>query len=38
VYLREGNLVSRDGDWVALIARHMYGPEDVVIVKSASEE
>ncbi len=35
VYLREGNLVSRDGDWVALIARHLYGPEDVVIVKSA---
>ena len=38
VYLREGNLVSRDGDWVALIARHLYGPEDVVIVKSARGE
>lgn len=38
VYLREGSLLSRDGTWVALIARHLYGPEDVVIVKLAREE
>jgi hypothetical protein len=37
-FLREGSLVSPNGDWVALIARHLYGPEDVVLVKSEREE
>ncbi len=32
VHLREGSLMSPDGRWVALIARHVYGPEDVVLV------
>ncbi len=38
VHLREGSLVSPNGDWIALVARHVYGPEDVVIVKSSREE
>ncbi len=33
VHLREGSLISHDGSWVALIAWHVYGPEDVVIVQ-----
>ncbi len=35
VYLREGSLISQDGCWVALIARHLYGPEDVILVSAA---
>ncbi len=35
VYLREGSLISQDGYWVALIARHLYGPEDVILVSAA---
>ncbi len=38
VYLREGSLLSPDKTWGALIARHLYGPEDVVLVKSEPEE
>ncbi len=33
VFVREGSLISRDGSWIALIAWHVYGPEDVVIVQ-----
>ncbi len=33
VQLRQGALRSPDGQWVALVARHVYGPEDVVIVQ-----
>ncbi len=38
VYLQEGSLLSADGYWVALVARHLYGPEDVVIVQWARQE
>lgn len=34
VYVQEGSLASPDDRWVALVARHLYGPEDVVVVKS----
>ncbi len=37
VNLREGSLVSPDGRWVALIARHVYGPEDVVLVSPGTQ-
>ena len=33
IQLRQGSLRSPDGQWVALVARHVYGPEDVVIVQ-----
>ncbi|MCL5952426.1 MAG: hypothetical protein M1132_12030 [Chloroflexi bacterium] len=33
IQLRQGSLRSPDGQWVALISRHVYGPEDVVIVR-----
>jgi hypothetical protein len=35
--LREGSLISPDGRWVALIARHAYGPEDVVLLSPARQ-
>jgi hypothetical protein len=33
-----GSLLSPNGNWVALLARHVYGPEDVVIVQWARNE
>lgn len=30
--VRADGLVSPDGRWIALVARHIYGPEDVLIV------
>jgi hypothetical protein len=38
VYLQEGSLLSPDGYWVALVARYLYGPEDVVIVQWTRRE
>ncbi|MGE5617941.1 MAG: hypothetical protein ACM3US_01640 [Sphingomonadaceae bacterium] len=32
IKLREGGLESPDGRWVAIVARHIYGPEDVLIL------
>lgn len=34
VMVQGNGLASPDGQWVALIARHIYGPEDVLIVMS----
>jgi hypothetical protein len=38
VHLREGSLLSPGGYWAALVARHVYGPEDVVIVQWQAHE
>lgn len=35
ISVRDNGLASPDGRWVALIARHIYGPEDVIIVASS---
>jgi hypothetical protein len=32
VYVRGQGYVSADGQWTALITRHLYGPEDVVVL------
>ncbi len=34
--LREGGLASAGGEWVALVARHIYGPEDVLFLRKDS--
>jgi hypothetical protein len=36
ISVRDNGLASPDGRWVALIARHIYGPEDVIVVSSAT--
>jgi hypothetical protein len=38
VYVQDGSLASLDDRWVALVARHLYGPEDVVTVTSVGGE
>ncbi len=38
VSLPPGSLRSPDGQWVALVARHLYGPEDVVIVQWSHQD
>lgn len=32
IVVREPGLASRQGEWTAFVARHIYGPEDVVVV------
>lgn len=32
IVVREPGLASREGWWVAFVARHLYGPEDVVVL------
>lgn len=34
LYLREGSLRSPDGQWIAAIIQHLYGPQDVVLIKT----
>ncbi len=36
VYVRGLHLASPDGRWVAVVARHIYGPEDVVVLTQSS--
>jgi len=36
ISVRDNGLASPDGRWVALVSRHVYGPEDVIVVSSAS--
>jgi hypothetical protein len=31
--VREPGLTSRQSEWTAFVARHIYGPEDVVVVR-----
>jgi hypothetical protein len=31
---QESGLAAPDGKWLALIARHIYGPEDVLVVST----
>lgn len=40
IYLREGSLRSPDGQWIAIKSQHIYGPQDVVLIKrdAADEE
>lgn len=33
-YLREGSLRSPDGQWIAAITQHVYGPQDVVLIRA----
>ena len=35
ISVRDNGLASPDGRWVALIVRHVYGPEDVIVVSSS---
>lgn len=35
IYIQSAGMISPDGRWVALVARHVYGAEDVLIVELA---
>ena len=35
ISVRDNGLASPDDRWVALVARHIYGPEDVIVVSSS---
>ncbi len=37
IKLREGGLASPSGEWVAIVARHIYSPEDVLILKKDAD-
>jgi len=34
IMLREGSLRSPDGQWIAAITQHIYGPQDVVLIRA----
>jgi hypothetical protein len=36
ISVRDNGLASPDGRWVALVVRHVYGPEDVIVVSSGA--
>jgi hypothetical protein len=38
VYVQGSGMLSPDGRWVALIARHLYGAEDVLVVETTLEQ
>ena len=38
IYLREASLRSPDGLWIAIKSQHIYGPQDVVLLKSEADE
>ena len=37
IKLRESGLASPSGRWVAVVARHIYGPEDVIVLSQEQE-
>ena len=34
ILVREDGVASPDGRWVAVVVRHVYGPEDVIVLLS----
>lgn len=37
IMLREGSLRSPDGQWIAAISQHIYGPQDVMLISVENE-
>ena len=38
IMLPEGSLRSPDGQWIAAISQHIYGPQDVVLIKRDADD